>query len=119
VNFDSAAKSGGIYQGENMQNLQCASENIEFSMPSTPAPAAEPVAIAEEAIGEDLWADWPYCWAIDLHEIARRRFHSFHQNLFEWRLARDNRRAQARFWAQHWWTWQRHEEDEVLELRLV
>jgi hypothetical protein len=99
-----------------MQNSQCASENTEFSMQSTPAPEADGTVAEESA---DLWAEWPYCWAIDFYEFARSRFHSFHQNLIEWRLACFNRRAQAKFRARYWGQWQRDEEDEVLGLRLV
>jgi hypothetical protein len=103
-----------------MHNSQRASENAEFSMQSTPAPEAEgaKAAIAEETVA-DVWAEWPYCWAIEFYKFARRRFHSFHQSLFEWRLACSNRRAQVKFRARYWRRWQRDEEDEVLGLRLV
>ena len=97
-----------------MQNTQRASESESFtdslSMQSTPA--------VEETV-EDLWAVWPYCWAIDLHQSARERFHSFHEKHTDWKLARFNRRMQQKFRTQFWQAWQRESEDEVLELRLV
>lgn len=102
-----------------MQNLLCATEKVELSVPSTATLATESEDFTEEDYDADLWADWPYCWAIDLHEIVRRRFHSFHQYLFNWWLARSNRRTQAAFQAKYWWQGQRGEEDEVLGLRLV
>jgi hypothetical protein len=96
-----------------MLDPQRASENQLFSMQSTPA------AAGSEAGAEDLWADWPYCWAIDLYDHARQCFHSFHEKHTSWKLARHNHRAQQEFRAKFWQGWQRDGEDEVLELRLV
>jgi hypothetical protein len=43
------------------------------------------------------WDVWPYTWAINLHRWQAARFHSFHENLFMWRLAKHNRRARMLF----------------------
>jgi len=43
------------------------------------------------------WDVWPYVWVINLNRWQVNRFHSFHENLFERRLAKHNRRAQIRF----------------------
>ena len=93
-----------------MQSLQRASENDVFSMQSTPA-------VEQET--EDVWAVWPYCWAIDLYDHVSECFHSFHEKHTSWKLMRYNRRAQQEFRARFWQGWQRDGEDEVLELRLV
>jgi hypothetical protein len=102
-----------------MLNPERASENSTFSMQSTPAAPVAEVLTATEEVSEDVWAEWPYCWAIDLYEIACERFHSLHQNLSDWKLARINRRTQVEFQNQFWSQWQRDGEDETLELRLV
>lgn len=105
-----------------MQTQPCASENTAFSMQSTPDNcvdlAVEAAAGAEEP-GEDLWAEWPYCWAIDFHDECVDRFHSLHQKLSEWKLARFNKRNQREFQSQYWNQWQRDSDSEEFELRLV
>lgn len=53
-----------------------------------------------EAETDDTWNVWPYSWAIAGHEIAVDRFHSFHEKLNSWHLARHNRRVLQRHRAQ-------------------
>ena len=82
-----------------MQNPECVSE-LELNINPLPMQStavaelvpAEPIPFDES---EDLWGVWPYCWAIDLYEVARESFHSFHEKHSQWKLARYNRRAQA------------------------
>jgi hypothetical protein len=100
-----------------MLNVQRASEG-EFNLES-PTMQSTPLIEAGKDFAEDLWAAWPYCWAIDLHDFARASFHSFHEKHNEWKLARFNRCAQQKFRAQFWQSWQRESDEEVLELKLV
>ena len=99
-----------------MQSLHRASETESnpdlFSMQSTPVLAATEANTAQQTETEDLWAEWPYCWAIDLYETVRYSFHSFHEKHTDWKLARYNRRAQAEFQHEFWNSWQREDEDE-------
>ena len=102
-----------------MQTSPCASENTEFSLQSTPATDTEAAIHAVEEQAEDLWSEWPYCWAIDLYDECTECFHSFHQFLLGWNLARLNKHNQREFQTQYWNQWQRDAEDGELELRLV
>jgi hypothetical protein len=62
------------------------------------AAATTSAATASAAAPDDSpWDVWPYCWAINLYDWSTARFHSFHENLFIWKLARHNRRAQVAF----------------------
>ena len=76
-----------------------------------------PVDILEEE--ENVWAVWPYCWATAAWDLAQERFHSFHENLTDWHMARINRRNQEKFQADFWQSWNNNAEGEERELRLV
>lgn len=47
---------------------------------------------------DNNWSDWPFCWAVSAFYAVRSRFHSFHETLDEWRLARFNKKERVAFW---------------------
>jgi hypothetical protein len=84
-------------------------EDVEFEgSSSTRLTTLKAQARREE--DTDVWNVWPYSWAIGAANFFSIRFHSFHENLNEWRMTRRNRKEQVEFWQQP------HPEDISLKL---
>lgn len=116
-----------------MRNLQRQSLETTIDSPEqlpvvalTAVPAASPEtcaaprrAIEATSSEENVWEVWPYCWATSGWDKVADGFHSFHENLAEWRLARANRRTREKFQSEFWQNWNNRPEREERELRLV
>lgn len=102
------------YQSNTLETPETQATPLLTAVPAVCGAPAEPTL--EE---ENLWDVWPYCWATTAWDLAQDRFHSFHKNLHEWRLARSNRRERENFQVEFWKAWHNRNEDEECELRLV
>lgn len=107
-----------------MQNLQRQTVeefNEAHLLTAVPAPADAATPPPADSLDEDenVWDVWPYCWATAAWDLAQDRFHSFHTNLSEWRLARTNRRNREKFQTDFWQSWNNGTDGEERELRLV
>ncbi len=109
-----------------MQNLQYQPAEAHIEAPEvlgTPrlsvVPAVCEIPSEPTLEEENLWDVWPYTWATTAWDLAQNRFHSFHTNLSEWRLARANRRNRDDFQAEFWQSWNTRNESEEQDLRLV
>lgn len=90
----------------------------EISTSDRATTAANGAAKVEES-EQDVWDVWPYCWITAAWSVACSRFHSLHTNLWEWRLARHNRRLQQKFQSSFWQIWRQQNADPEAGLRLL
>lgn len=112
-----------------MSNLQRAYETdlhpsqqmILNLVPASPLSEAAPPVGEEfdETEADDLWAVWPYSWAVALYHEASDRFHSFHEKQDEVRLARHNQRQQEKYRKRFWRDWDRGTPIEGSDMRMV